>query len=92
MERWGSGARPDMAFSNERDYYEIALDCLRPPNLNNLFAAGRCFSAGAGAMASARVIGTALATGWAAGTAAAFQALDRPLDEAVETIRRQMDE
>jgi len=92
MERWGSGARPDMAFSNERDYYEIALDCLRPPNLDNLFAAGRCFSAGAGAMASARVIGTALATGWAAGTAAAFQALDRPLDEAVETIRRQMDE
>ena len=92
MERWGNAARPDMAFFDERDYYEITLDCLRPAGLDNLFAAGRCFSAGAAAMTSARVIGTALATGWAAGTAAAFQALGRPLDQALETIRRQMNE
>ncbi len=92
MERWGNGIRPDMVFFNERDYYEIPLDCLRPAKLDNLFAAGRCFSAATGVMTSARVIGTALATGWAAGTAAAFQALGRPLDEAVETIRRQMNE
>lgn len=92
MERWGSATRPDMVFFDERDYYEIPLDCLRPAKLDNVFAAGRCFSAGAGAMSSARVIGTALATGWAAGTAGAFQALGRPLDEAVETIRRQMNE
>jgi hypothetical protein len=92
MERWETGLRPGMVFFNERDYYEIPLDCLRPAKLDNVFAAGRCFSAGAGAMSSARVIGTALATGWAAGTAAAFQALDRPLDDAVETIRRQMNE
>jgi hypothetical protein len=43
-------------------------------------------------MSSARVIGTSLATGWAAGTLAAYEALDRPPDEAVETVRRQMDE
>ena len=92
MERWGKAARPDMGFFNEGDYYEIPLDCLRPAKLDNLFAAGRCFSADAGAMSSARVIGTALATGWAAGTAAAFQALNRPLDEALETLRRQMTE
>ena len=92
MERWGKAARPDMGFFNEGDYYEIPLDCLRLANLDNLFAAGRCFSADAGAMSSARVIGTALATGWAAGTAAAFQALNRPLDEALETLRRQMTE
>jgi hypothetical protein len=92
MERWGTGARPEMTLFNERDYYEIPLDCLRPVKLDNLFAAGRCLSASAGAMTSARVIGTALATGWAAGTAAAFQALNRPLDDAVATIRRQMSE
>jgi hypothetical protein len=92
MERWGTGARPEMTLFEERDYYEIPLDCLRVAKLDNLFAAGRCFSASAGAMTSARVIGTALATGWAAGTAAAFQALNRPLDEAVATIRRQMSE
>jgi len=90
MERWATGPRPELTFFSERDAYEIPLDCLRPKGLDNLFAAGRCFSAEAGAMTSARVIGTALATGWAAGTAAAFQSLNRPLDEAVETIRRSM--
>jgi hypothetical protein len=39
-------------------------------------------------MTSARVIGTALATGWAAGTTAAFQAAGKSLEEAVATIRR----
>ena len=92
MERWGNGPRPEMTFFNERDYYEIPLDCLRPVELDNVLAAGRCLSAAAGAMSSARVIGTALATGWAAGTAAASQALGRPLDQAVETIRKQMEQ
>jgi hypothetical protein len=90
MERWGNGPRPEMTFFNERDYYEIPLDCLRAVELDNVMVAGRCLSASAGAMTSARVIGTALATGWAAGTAAAFQALGRPLDDAVATLRQQM--
>ena len=81
-----------MTFFNERDYYEIPLDCLRPAELDNVLVAGRCLSADAGAMTSARVIGTALATGWAAGTAAAFQALGRPLDDAVTLIREQMNQ
>jgi hypothetical protein len=90
MERWGKSPRPEMTFFSERDYYEIPLGCLRPTSLENLLAAGRCFCTTAGAMSSARVIGTALATGWAAGTAAAFQALGRSADDAVETIRQQM--
>jgi hypothetical protein len=90
MERWGNGPRPEMTYFNERDYYDIPLDCLRPVELDNVLVAGRCLSATAGAMTSARVIGTALATGWAAGTTAASQALGRPLDEAVAAIRQQM--
>jgi len=90
MERWGNGPRPEMTFFSERGYYEIPLDCLRPVELDNVLVAGRCLSAAAGAMTSARVIGTALATGWAAGTVAAFQALGRPLDGAVNAIRQQM--
>lgn len=92
MERWGRERRPDMTFFNEGTYYEIPLDCLRPAGLDNVLAAGRCLSAMAGAMSSARVIGTSLATGWAAGTAAAFQASAQPLDEAVKLLRRQMNQ
>jgi hypothetical protein len=71
MERWGAGPRPETTYFAERDYYDIPADCLRPVELDNAFVAGRCLSAETGAMTSARVIGTALATGWAAGAAAA---------------------
>jgi len=90
MERWTKSPRPEMTYFAERDYYDVALDCLRPGELDNVFVAGRCFSATTGAMTSARVIGTALATGWAAGTAAAFQTAGRSLDDAVAAIRKQM--
>jgi FAD dependent oxidoreductase len=90
MERWGKNPRPEMTYFAERDYYDIPLDCLRPVELENVFVAGRCLSAETGAMTSARVIGTALATGWAAGTAAAFQASGRSPDDAVALIRKQM--
>jgi hypothetical protein len=92
MERWGRHPRPELAFFNERDYFEIPLDCLRSADLRNVLAAGRCFSAATGAMSSARVIGTALATGWAAGTVAAFQCQGRPVEEAVDLIQKQMEE
>jgi hypothetical protein len=91
MERWGDSPRPEMAFFDERDYYEIPMDCLRLRGLDNVFAAGRCFSAAARAMTSARVIGSALATGWAAGTAAAFQTQGRTVEEAVSEIRKGLD-
>ena len=90
MERWTTSPKPEMAYFAERDFYDIPLDCLRPVKLGNVFVAGRCLSATTGAMTSARVIGTALATGWAAGTAAAFQASGRPLNDAVALIRKQM--
>jgi hypothetical protein len=92
MERWTHSPRPEMTYFAECGYYDIPLDCLRPVELDNVLVAGRCLSATTGAMTSARVIGTALATGWAAGTAAAFQAAGRPLDDAVVLIRKQMDQ
>ena len=91
MERWTRSPKPEMTYFAERDFYDIPFDCLRPVELENVFVAGRCLCAMTGAMTSARVIGTALATGWAAGTTAAFQASGRPLDDAVVLIRKQMD-
>jgi hypothetical protein len=90
METWGEAPRPAMRFFAEQDYYEIPFGCLRPVGLDNVLAAGRCLSATPAALASARVIGTALATGWAAGTAAAFQAAGKQLEDAVRTVRAQM--
>jgi hypothetical protein len=90
MERWTTSPKPEMNYFAERDYYDIPLDCLRPVELENVFVAGRCLSAETGAMTSARVIGTALATGWAAGTAAAFQAAGRSLDDSVALIQKNL--
>lgn len=90
MERWGDGLRPEMAFFAEGDYYDIPLGCLRVRNLENLWAAGRCMSSSASAMSSARVIGTSMATGWAAGIAAAFQAQHRAPEDALPLLADQM--
>ena len=92
MERWSSSPRPEMIYFAERNYYDIPLDCLRAVELDNVLVAGRCLSAETGAMTSARVIGTALATGWAAGTAAAFQTSGRSMEDAVAAIRQQMNQ
>jgi len=90
MEHWHDRLQPTMMHLEEGDFYEIPFDCLRPAGLTNVLAAGRCLSATPGALASARVIGTCLATGWAAGTAAAFAAGGKSLAQAIAWIRRQM--
>ena len=51
----------------------IPLRCLRSKDTENLFVAGRCISSTHEAQAAIRVIGTCLATGEAAGIAAALQ-------------------
>ena len=48
--------------------------CLIPLGINNMLIAGRCISSTREAHSSARVMGTCMATGQAAGTAAAISA------------------
>ncbi|MGL5512589.1 MAG: FAD-dependent oxidoreductase, partial [Sporomusa sp.] len=55
-------------------YYDIPLRALKVNGLKNLWAAGRSISCDLTAFASVRVMGTAFATGHAAGVAAAFYA------------------
>jgi hypothetical protein len=54
-------------------YYDIPARALIARDLDNVLTAGRCLSASHGAQASARVMGTAWATGHAAGALAAVQ-------------------
>jgi hypothetical protein len=51
---------------------QIPLDALRPSDLDNCWTAGRCISCEHEAQAALRVIGTCMATGQAAGAAAAL--------------------
>jgi glycine/D-amino acid oxidase-like deaminating enzyme len=53
-------------------WYQVPLRALRPRGLANVWAAGRCVSADADALASLRVMAPSLALGQAAGTAAAL--------------------
>jgi len=54
------------------DWYEIPYLCLLPKNIDNLLTAGRCISSDRGANGSLRIMPTCMATGQAAGTAAAM--------------------
>jgi hypothetical protein len=61
---------PTYEWLDDGQSYDIPLRSLRARDLDNLFAGGRCISATHDALGSARVIGTCLATGEAAGLAA----------------------
>lgn len=59
----------------DNDYASIPLGCLRPAGLLRVWVAGRSISSDPLAFASVRVMGTAMATGHAAGVAAALSAI-----------------
>lgn len=60
--------------------FAIPLRCLRSVDTKNLFAAGRCVDADQWAGSAVRVMGTALATGQAAGVAASLFAVTSRVD------------
>lgn len=70
----------------DKSAYEIPLGCLSSRDTANLFAAGRVVDADREAGASLRVMGTAFATGQAAGVAAAALA-DRGTVDAADVRR-----
>lgn len=61
----------------EGDWYEIPYRCLLPKDIDNLLTAGRCISSDRGANGSLRIMPTCMATGQAAGTAAAMAIKER---------------
>jgi len=89
VEIWNGGRKPEATYLPEDDYYDIPAGCMVADGLDNVFMAGRCISAEEKAMGSARVIGTALGTGYAAGVLAAFQAQGKTREAAITFLRDQ---
>lgn len=87
IEIWPPGKNAELQFFEEDTHYEIPARCLVSQHLENLYFAGRIISAEKEAIASARVIGTCLSTGFAAGTLAAFSAQQKSYLSAIKNIR-----
>jgi glycine/D-amino acid oxidase-like deaminating enzyme len=85
----GPGQPVEWQYIPDPGYYGIPLDVLWSRNTTNLFGAGRTVDGDRGAGASLRVMGTAFATGQAAGIAAAFTADGRSVTS--EGVRRELD-
>lgn len=89
MEFWGEPRKPEMRYFALDDGYWITAGMLVSRHLDNLFFAGRGLSATEAAIASARVIGTCLSTGYAAGCLAAEWAASGAWQTAIRKIRQQ---
>jgi len=87
MEIWEQNRRVKMHYFKLDDYYQVPAGCLQSNSIDNLFFAGRNISATDGAIASARVMGICLQTGYSAGCMAAATALDLPLNDATREIQ-----
>ena len=74
IEEHHSGDDTRWVYLEEGATYGIPFRSLQPQALDNVLVAGRCFSATHDAHASARSMGTCMAMGQAAGTAAALSA------------------
>jgi hypothetical protein len=87
VEIWEQNRRVRMQYFDLDNYYQVPAGCLQSNSIKNLFMAGRNISATDNAIASARVMGICLQTGYAAGCMAAAWASDLPLKQAVKSIQ-----
>jgi hypothetical protein len=71
------------------DWYDIPYRCLTPQRVGNLLVSGRCISATHQGMAGARVMGTCMAIGQAAGTAAALAVRSGATPRAIDVTQLQ---
>ena len=91
IEFWEVGNKKvDMTYFPENDHYSIPASCLISKEIGNLFFAGKLISATENAIASARVIGTCLATGYAAGVLAAYKSQNKSESKAIKFIQSQL--
>jgi hypothetical protein len=86
IEEWDYHGKVNMEYFAENDGYLIPARCLRSPMFENLYFGGKGISADDKAIASARVTGTCLQTGYAAGKLAACNDAHEK-EAAIHTLR-----
>lgn len=89
IEVWDQTGKVTMSYLPEYGYYEIPAGCIIAETVDNLFMAGRNISASKEAIASARVMGICLQTGYAAGVLASAKIANMPNQQAIQHIQRQ---
>jgi glycine/D-amino acid oxidase-like deaminating enzyme len=86
IEEHHAGADTRWEYVADGGVYGVPYRCLVPEQLEGLLVAGRCLSATHDAHASVRSIGQCMATGQAAGTAAAMAAANGGSPRGVDTV------
>jgi len=89
IEIWEQNRRVNMRYFTLEDHYQVPAGCLQSNMIDNLFFAGRNISATDGAIASARVMGICLQTGYAAGCMAAAEAQNLSISNAIRQIQNE---
>jgi hypothetical protein len=87
IEEWSQNKRVNMRYLKLDDFYQIPAGCLQSNNVKNLFMGGRNISATNAAIASARVIGICLQTGYAAGMLASAVSLGISEEKIIQNIQ-----
>ncbi|HQW83113.1 MAG TPA: FAD-dependent oxidoreductase [Ferruginibacter sp.] len=87
IEEWEQDKRVKMRYLPVDDFYRIPATSLQSASIDNLFFAGRNISATDAAIASARVMGICLQTGYAAGCLAAASAKNISIADAIVKIQ-----
>lgn len=88
IEYWSNSRKPEMQYFAENGGYDIPIGCLTSAHIKNLFFAGRHISAEPLALASARVIGTCLSTGVAAGRMAGYLCGGLTEEQSINNIQK----
>ncbi len=87
IEEWNQDKKVHMQYFALDDFYQIPAGSLQSDQATNLFFAGRNMAATDAAIASARVIGTCLQTGYAAGKLASHVVRGSTVQQAICEIQ-----
>ncbi|MBC7887755.1 MAG: FAD-dependent oxidoreductase [Ferruginibacter sp.] len=87
IEEWEQNKRVKMRYFRLDDFYQVPAGCLQSATIKNLYMGGRNISATDSAIASARVMGICLQTGYAAGLLAAGHVLNISEKEIIKIIQ-----